>query len=458
MNKAVSDYFRCPEEFTRFGKSAAVSAKNGFFTFGENTICYGRSCADKVCAQVDGALPNLIKNVERCQSEVCLPFDLNEIVDNLRNERYPLNSNGLAGKITERALSRKVYYLLRPLLLVGIRKHLQKVRLRGWEKIKFPHWPVDFTVENLMQSVLALTLKANKLKSVPFIWFWPDGAQSCAILTHDVEATAGRDFCGQLMDLDDSFGFKSAFQLVPEERYSTTDEFRDKFRARGFEINVHDLNHDGSLFSERDEFLRRAARINEYSKEFNSQGFRAGAMYRNEAWFDAFTFSYDMSVPNVAHMEPQRGGCCTVMPYFIGDIVELPLTAIQDYSLFHILGDYSITLWKRQLQLISERNGLISFIVHPDYLIEKRARDVYVELLAYLSQLRSEMKLWTPLPRQVDQWWRNRNNMTLVSQGGSWHIEGPDSHRATIAYAKLQGDDVVYTFDEQDDANKMATL
>ena len=53
-----------------------------------------------------------------------------------------------------------------------------------------------------------------------------------------------------------------------------------------------------------------------------------------------------MSVPNVAHLEPQRGGCCTVMPYFVGDVLELPLTTIQDYSLFHILGDYSTTLWK----------------------------------------------------------------------------------------------------------------
>ncbi|HVB59215.1 MAG TPA: hypothetical protein VNE63_22650, partial [Candidatus Acidoferrales bacterium] len=90
-------------------------------------------------------------------------------------------------------------------------------------------------------------------------------------------------------------------------------------------------------------------------------------------WYDAFEFSYDMSVPNVAHLEPQRGGCCTVMPYFVGKILELPLTTIQDYSLFHILGDYSIDLWKQQIDLIMQRNGPVSFITHPDYLREKRA-------------------------------------------------------------------------------------
>src|SRR5258708_12883080 len=46
--------------------------------------------------------------------------------------------------------------------------------------------------------------------------------------------------------------------------------------------------------------------------------------------------------------------------YFIGKIVELPLTTAQDYSLFHILDDYSIKLWKQQLALIRKRNGLMS--------------------------------------------------------------------------------------------------
>ena len=93
-------------------------------------------------------------------------------------------------------------------------------------------------------------------------------------------------------------------------------------------------------------------------------------MYREQQWYDAFEFSYDMSVPNVAHLEPQRGGCCTVMPYFVGKILELPLTTIQDYSLFHILGDYSISLWQQQIDAIREQNGLITFLAHPDYLDE----------------------------------------------------------------------------------------
>ena len=79
-------------------------------------------------------------------------------------------------------------------------------------------------------------------------------------------------------------------------------------------------------------------------------------------------------MPNVAHLDPQRGGCCTVMPYSIGDLLELPLTTIQDYPLFHNLGRYDLALWNQQIELILKNHGLISFIIHPDYTLAQRAQ------------------------------------------------------------------------------------
>jgi hypothetical protein len=151
-----------------------------------------------------------------------------------------------------------------------------------------------------------------------------------------------------------------------------------------------------------------------------------------------------MSVPNVAHLEPLRGGCCTVIPYFIGKILELPLTTTQDYSLFHILEDYSIDLWKQQLGLIRERNGLMSLLTHPDYLIERRARKVYELLLDYLRQMIACEKIWAPLPGDVDRWWRARSQMRLVPRGNGWEIVGQEKDRARLAYAVLDGDRLVF--------------
>jgi hypothetical protein len=303
---------------------------------------------------------------------------------------------------------------------------------------------VDFTVDNIHKELLRLLMEASGAKKVPFIWFWPNGAPNGLIMTHDVETSVGRDFTFKLIDLDDSYGIKSSFQVIPEKRYHVSDEYVRDIRSRGCEFNIHDLNHDGHLYRTRAEFVRRATEINGYVHRYKTQGFRAGAMYRNQEWYDLFEFSYDMSVPNVAHLEPMRGGCCTVMPYFIGKIVELPLTTAQDYSLFHILNDYSIDLWKQQLALLRERNGLISFIVHPDYEIEHRARRVYESLLAYLQEMIAREEIWGALPGEVDQWWRARSQMKLVQEGSSWEIKGPQAERARIAYATIDGDRLVY--------------
>src|SRR5262249_58907776 len=131
--------------------------------------------------------------------------------------------------------------------------------------------------------------------------------------------------------------------------------------------NPQSLNLVGRFSSGGEESARRAPRISRYARDFGARGFRSGALYRHPDWYGAFDIAYDMSLPNAAHLEVQRGGCCTVMPYFIGDIVELPLTTTQDYSLFHIVKDPSTEVWKNQIELIISRHGLVSFIVHPDY-------------------------------------------------------------------------------------------
>jgi hypothetical protein len=391
------------------------------------------------------------------KSACVLPFDLDEVVQNLRLERYDGAMPVVRSSVTK-SVTRKTYYAMRPFLPTPVRKHLQRMALRGWDRARFPGWPVDQTVDRLFDRMMGCVIRANSGERVPFIWFWPEGYSSCAIMTHDVETVAGRDFCGTLMDLDDSFDIKASFQVVPERRYEVPDEFLGALRERGFEINVHDFNHDGNLFRDREEFLRRVARINDYGRKFRAVGYRSGALYRNLDWYEFFECSYDMSVPNVGHLDPQRGGCCTTKPYFIGKILEIPVVATQDYTLFNILSQYSMDLWDQQIELVLKQNGLISFIVHPDYLLDARARDVYCALLARLAQLRRQSKMWIPLPRELNDWWRSRNEMRLVKEGSAWQIDGPEKRRARIAYASLEGDRVVYSFDSEFQPHELPTL
>ena len=444
MKSAFLDHYRCPETFATFTLSGELSGDSGYFRFGPDAICFGRSSSGFRAGHATDELYDALTDVALDGAMLQLPFSPSEIVANLRYERYASASNRNGKMLHGESALRKVYYLVRPLLTVSVRKHLQRIRLRDWNEIPFPSWPVDSTVERILEMLLILLLKAHAVDKIPFVWFWPNGFPSCAIMTHDVEALPGRDFCSHLMDLDDAYGIKSSFQIVPEGRYPVSKGFLNTIQGRGFEIDIHDLNHDGHLFSDRERYLRRAERINRYSREYGAAGFRSAALYRNLDWFEALDFSYDMSVPSVGHLEAQRGGCCSAMPFFIGKILELPVTTTQDYSLFHILNHYSIDLWKRQLALIMEKHGLASFIVHPDYILEHRARDTYKALLAYLSQLRSEGKIWIALPREVDQWWRERSQMRLSRRGNKWEIEGPGKERARVAYASLEEDCVVY--------------
>ncbi len=444
IEESLSEYYRIPANSLDFIVSEIAVREIRFPRFGTGTNCHGSCEPGSIAKTAYTHLYDAPKYRDLNGCHVHLPFDPTEMIDNLRKERYATHLSFGQNGLVRHALVRNAYYAVREFLPLSVRCCLQKIYLGDWRQSPFPHWPVDFTVETLHEDFLRISMEAEGVRRVPFIWFWPEGARNCLIMTHDVETAVGRDFTPQLMDLDDSRGIKASFQVVPENRYEVPDDYVREIRRREFEFNVHDLNHDGFLFREREEFLRRAEKINEYVRKYQARGFRSGAMYRNQEWFDAFEFSYDMSVPSVAHLEPQRGGCCTVMPYFIGKVLELPLTATQDYSLFHILNDYSLDLWKKQLALIREKYGLMSFTVHPDYLISQRARKVYESLLDYLREMISREKIWMALPGEVDRWWRARSQMKLVPQGNSWAIDGPEKERARVAYAVRDGARLTY--------------
>jgi hypothetical protein len=448
VKNALLEYYRCPDTNGHFRISGELSEDAGHFRWGQDVICYGRTASGFRANRVDADLYDISGDLSVEDSKAVLPFNADEVIENLRRERYSAHFRE-PGSVYNAAL-RHVYYALRPYLSVPIRKYLQQFKLRKWKEIHFPEWPVDCTVDRMHRRLMALAMRAQGIETMPFIWFWPDNYTSCVIITHDVESTCGRDFCGRVMDLDESFGFRSSFQVVPENRYTVPTDYLDLIASRGFEVNVHDLKHDGRLYAEHDEFLRRASRINDYAREFGACGFRSGVLYRNADWYDAFDFAYDMSIPNVGHLDPQRGGCCTVMPYLIGRLVELPLTCTQDYTLFHMLNDYSTNLWKQQISLIMANHGLVTILVHPDYIIESRAQECYKNLLGYLSELRDTSNMWASLPRDVAQWWRQRSQMTLVLKDGIWQIEGAGSERARVAYARIAGDGVTYSLQAEE--------
>ena len=128
-------------------------------------------------------------------------------------------------------------------------------------------------------------------------------------------------------------------------------------------------------------------------------------------------------------------------------LLELPVTATQDYSLFNILNDYSTNLWEQQIQLIMEKHGLMSFVIHPDYVMGAREHRVFEGLLNLLVGLRDRSRVWITTPGEVNHWWRQRAQMQLVRDGDGWKIEGEGKERAVLAFAREADGKLAVTLD-----------
>jgi predicted glycosyltransferase len=251
---------------------------------------------------------------------------------------------------------------------------------------------------------------------------WPEGKKFAVVLTHDIESEAGLLNCRKLMHVEMELGFRSSFNFVPEGTYSVSRELRDELTNNGFEIGIHDLRHDGRLYKSRTEFSRDAARISAYARDWGAVGFRSGFMMHNLAWLHDLDVDYDASTFDTDPFEPQPEGRHTIFPFWVprpvaGPLtanhsrtgyVELPYTLPQDSTLFLMLGEKTIDIWKRKLDWVAEHGGMVLLDTHPDYMEMngspgKDARypvSLYRELLLYINE-RYRGQFWHALPRSL---------------------------------------------------------
>ena len=88
MNRILYDYFRCQEILGDFKLNGSLSQDKGFFRWGEDVLCYGRSTSGIRSGQVDRPLYDVSNEVILDGPDVSLPFDASEVVENLLRERY----------------------------------------------------------------------------------------------------------------------------------------------------------------------------------------------------------------------------------------------------------------------------------------------------------------------------------------------------------------------------------
>ncbi len=136
-------------------------------------------------------------------------------------------------------------------------------------------------------------------------------------------------------------------------------------------------------------------------------------------------------------------GCKTVSPFFISEkTVELPVTVVQDHTLFEILGKKDIGLWKEKVAYIESLIGLVNIIVHPDYIFEDNRVKYYEQ---YLDHLKLKENVCLALLREVASWCRRRDKSEIrLTSNGIPYIDGPAAKDGVIAQAGLVNNEIEY--------------
>lgn len=204
------------------------------------------------------------------------------------------------------------------------------------------------------------------------------------LLTHDVETEKGIKLIDRILEIETNFGVKSTWNFVLD-KYGCIGNTVDKLRKFGHECGAHGLYHDGRLFRSKETFRKRMEEIVRLSRMYGLTGFRSPSLLRNEKMLSEMDyFIWDSSIPSWDPFQPQPGGCLQYYPYMLNDnIVELPVTLWQDFTIFTELNELSARIWIDQANEVARIKGLINVIVHPDY-FDTTISSSYSAFLDYL--------------------------------------------------------------------------
>ncbi|MEA2213026.1 MAG: hypothetical protein QOF83_2974 [Solirubrobacteraceae bacterium] len=357
-----------------------------------------------------------------------LPFDPDETILNVWSEAYTALTIGDATRRGKRALMR-AYYRARPLLPRNLQIWLRRGFARVQARSTFPAWPVESGLHDLLDLLLILVADLAG-EPVPHIAAWPDDHTWALVLTHDVEQAEGWNALDPVLELERSHGLRSSFNLVPR-RYDVDVTRVQALIEDGFEVGVHGLYHDGRDLESEEMVRKRLPGMRDAAQRWGAVGFRSPATHRGWELMPLLGFDYDSSCPDTDPFEPQAGGCCSWLPFFDQDMVELPLTLPQDHTLFAILRHEDESAWVQKADFLRARGGLALIDTHPDYLVDERIMRAYGR---FLDRYARDESAWRVLPREVSAWWRRRAASRLERDHEGWRIVGPAAGDGRIGF------------------------
>lgn len=299
------------------------------------------------------------------------------------------------------------FYRLRPFIPIPIRQLLQRWRT---SVVARKEGTADESKRGL--DVFLPERLLETLISLPSHSIWPDQAEFSLVLTHDVETRFGVERMDRLAAIEESLGFRSSWNIIPN-KYKTDPGLIRDLRARGHEIGVHGHNHDGRLFINKRIFESRVSEINAAIERLGAVGFRAPMVHRNLRWMQALNIDYDSSCFDADPFQAMPGGIGSFWPSIVGRFVELPYTMPQDHTLFVSMNQTADHIWREKLDVIRRYNGMVLMLTHPDYLDSPSTLSVYRDFLTYLKDTTDP---WHVLPKEIATWTRQQFDATLETR------------------------------------------
>jgi hypothetical protein len=323
----------------------------------------------------------------------------------MSNHKIHPGTHAMAG--ISHGMMARAYFLAKPFIPRSFRLALRRIRIPFIIKRSANVWPID-----------------ESAGEAPPDWKgWPHNKQFALVFTHDVESEVGLAKSKSLAELEMGYGFRSSFNFIPEGSYHDPVSLRRWLEENGFEVGVHDLNHDGHLYESRESFSKKADTINGYLGKWGAVGFRSGFMLRQLDWLHDLNVLYDTSTFDTDPFEPQPEGSHTIFPFHIKPpagvqgpgYVELSYTLPQDSTLFLLMREKTTEIWKCKLDWIARHGGLALVNIHPDYIDfhgDGDATSCYpVTLLKeFMDYIRLEYEgtFWNPVARDLASWFQNQ--------------------------------------------------
>lgn len=333
--------------------------------------------------------------------KIASSFDIDDAIDCILSEAYLNRKRPFTSYLPFH------YHLVPAKFRVGIARTLVALKNRT-RKGPFPNWPIDGAADLLRDVRRSLRRYAENDGSneQPDEISWPGAKRYALCLTHDIDTKEGFRRARNFMELESEFGFASCWFVVLKNCRSNSKSLEGMIKA-GNEIGCHGDNHDERLAHlGQFEIEARLERYKDIIADYNMRGFRSPCLSRTQALLKALGrfFEYDSTFPDteISSRFSHPRGCCSVLPYYLGMLMELPLTMPQDsaFVFSRKTPEEMLNLWIDKLKWIKAIGGLAVLNVHPDshFGMKGAIFDIYRR---FLEVIQEDKEAWVTTPSRI---------------------------------------------------------